>query len=456
MLNTTAIIESQRIYFQSGVTKDVKFRMAMLQKLRQAIRARETAILAALRHDLNKDPAEAYSTEVGFVLAEIKHTLRHLARWSRPQRVGTPLMHFPSSSKIYTEPYGVVLIMAPWNYPFQLAVAPLIGALAAGNCAVVKPSNDASQTSAVIARMLAEIFPPAYVTTILGGREANQSLLAERFDYIFFTGGEKVGRLVLESAARHLTPVTLEMGGKSPCLVDETADIDLAARRIVWGKFLNAGQTCVAPDYLLVQPQIKDQLLAAMAKYIRQFYGAEPTRNPAYPKIINEKHFDRLVRLIQCGHVAIGGDVNPDTGQIAPTVLDAISWDSPLMQDEIFGPLLPMIDYTDLPAALAAMAARPKPLAFYLFSTSRQNQQAILSQASFGGGCINDTIVHLANPNLPFGGVGASGIGSYHGRASFATFSNHKGILVKSNRIDVPVRYPPYAGKMKWLKLFMN
>ncbi len=450
------MIEKQQAFFLTGVTRDLAFRRTMLQKLRAAIISNEAAITAALQHDLNKDAFESYATEIGFIREEIKHALRHLSRWARPRPVPTPLAHVLSSSRIYAEPYGVVLILSPWNYPFQLAMAPLIGAIAAGNCAIVKPSDYARQTSIVIARIVSECFPADYITTVLGGRQANSSLLAERFDYIFFTGSEAVGRLVMESAARHLTPVTLELGGKSPCIVDETADIDLAARRIVWGKFLNAGQTCVAPDYLVVQTRVKAALLQSLAKYIHQFYGPSPAANASFPKIINEKHFARLARLMAANPVAIGGACNEQTRQIAPTVFDPVSWDSTLMQEEIFGPLLPLIEYTDLDSALTQIRERPKPLAFYYFSNDRKRQDQIIRQMPFGGGCINDTVVHLANPHLPFGGIGASGIGTYHGQASFSTFSRQKSILIKSNLLDIPVRYPPYTGKMKWLRLFMN
>jgi len=355
---------------------------------------------------------------------------------------------------IYSEPYGVVLIISPWNYPFQLAIAPLVGALTAGNCAVLKPSNHSPKTSEVIAEMLGKAFPEEYIAVVLGGREANKDLLAQKFDYIFFTGGPAVGRFVMEAAAKHLTPVTLELGGKSPCIVDATAKIDLAAKRIVWGKFINAGQTCVAPDYVFVQKGVKEKLLASMAKYISKFFSK--TYEQKFPKIVNEKHFQRLLGLMESGDIYCGGKSDPKINRIEPTILDNVSWESPIMQEEIFGPLLPVLEFEDLEDVVKQVNARPKPLALYLFTTSKANEKHILTSISHGGGCINDTVVHLATPYLPFGGVGESGMGSYHGKASFDTFSHKKSIMKKSNLIDIPLRYPPYPESTKLLKKFMK
>lgn len=381
------------------------------------------------------------------MLDEVQYMLKHLQGWMKPQRVRTPLTQFPSQCFRLSEPYGVVLIMAPWNYPFQLSLAPLVGALAAGNCAVIKPSAYAPHTSALLARMVRELYPDWLVTVVEGGREENSALLEQRFDYIFFTGGVSVGKLVMEAAAKHLTPVTLELGGKSPCIVDETADIRLAARRIVWGKFLNAGQTCVAPDYLLVQSNVKERLVAAMKKEIRRQFGKEPLENKNYPKIINEKHYRRLVRLMEdCGILA-GGKTSDVSMKIEPTILDQVHGESPVMQEEIFGPLFPVLTFDTLKEAAAFVNGREKPLALYLFTKNKENEKYILSHVSYGGGCINDTVVHLATPHMPFGGVGSSGMGSYHGRESFTTFSHQKSIMKKALWLDLPLRYAPYR---KW------
>ena len=449
-------LQSQRSFFAVGKTKDLAFRIRQLHRLRNSILKHEDEILHALKLDLNKSAFEAYETEVGIVLEEIKYTLNHLAGWTQPKRKATPIVHFPASSYLYSEPYGCVLIMAPWNYPFQLTMTPLIGAIAAGNCAVVKPSEYSFHTSEIMGRILKENFPSSYIGLIRGGRIVNQTLLEEHFDYIFFTGGVTVGKFVIESAAKHLTPVTLELGGKSPCIVDETADIDRAAKRIVWGKFLNSGQTCVAPDYLLVHSSVKERLTCAIKKYIKAFYGDAPEKNPDYPKIISQKHFDRLLSLMQSGHLTVGGQYNEDTLQIAPALLDHVKWNSAVMQEEIFGPLLPIIEFDRLEDAFSMINAHAKPLALYMFTSKKENADDALKAISFGGGCINDTIIHLSNPNLPFGGVGDSGMGQYHGINSFLTFSHQKSIIRKSNMVDIPFRYPPYKNHIKLLKKFLG
>lgn len=446
----------QKQFFQGGTTKELAFRKRMLQRLLQGITDREAAILAALKEDLNKAPFEAYAAEVSLVREEIHFFLKNLKRFARPRRVKTPLVHFPAKSTIYSEPYGRVLIMSPWNYPFQLTLVPLIGALAAGNTAVVKPSNYAPATARVMAELLEELFPPEYVSVVLGGREANQALLQQKFDYIFFTGSVNVGKLVMESASRHLTPVSLELGGKSPCFVDESADIDLAARRIVWGKFLNAGQTCVAPDYLLVHSSVRKPLLEAMKKYILQFYGPQPETNPDFPKIITEKHFQRLKGLLESSQVAFGGTTNPETRQMAPTLVYPAAAEDEVMQEEIFGPLLPILEYESLDEAISFVQERPRPLALYLFTKKKAAEKRILSTLSFGGGCINETVMHLVSPHMPFGGVGDSGMGGYHGRVSFDTFSHKKSILKKSRFLDVPLRYPPYKRGLGIIRKFMG
>ncbi len=457
MNNINEIIKAQRAYYDTGATRSLSFRKEQLQKMRRWIHAHEEEIYEALRKDLNKAPFEAYATEMGIVLEEIKYACSHLNGWARPKRVLTPITQFPSACFRYPEPYGVVLVMSPWNYPFQLTLAPLVGALSAGNCAVVKPSAYSPATSAVIAKMIGEIYPKQYVSVVLGGREENKELLNQRFDYIFFTGGVTVGKLVMESASKYLTPVTLELGGKSPCIVDETANIKLAAKRLVWGKFLNAGQTCVAPDYLFVHKSVKDALLGEIKKQIKAMFGEQPEKNPDYPKIINDKHFARLQGLMKDGHIVTGGQINEETRQIAPTVIEDITGNSPVMQEEIFGPILPVMEFTDLAQVIEFVNKREKPLALYFFTTKKEREKLILSRVSYGGGCINDTVVHLATSYMPFGGVGGSGMGQYHGKESFETFSHRKSIMKKSLLIDIPLRYAPYKDLyLKVLKLIQK
>ena len=443
-------------FYSIGHTKDIAFRRLQLKKLRQVILHYEADILRALKQDLNKAPFEAYETEVGIVLQELNHTIKHLYGWARTSRVHTPLMHFPASSYIYREPYGTVLIMSPWNYPFQLTLVPLIGALAAGNCVVLKPSEYSVHTAAVIEKMITENFDSGYISVVRGGRDANRSLLDQRFDYIFFTGSPTVGRLVMKSAAWHLTPVTLELGGKSPCIVDETAKLDLAAKRIAWGKFLNAGQTCVAPDYLLVHPSVKDALMEKMKEVIHTFYGDDVLHNNDYPKIINRKHFERLQGLMKDETLFCGGSSDAETLSIEPAILSEATWDSPVMQEEIFGPLLPVLSYDNLQDTLELLQKQPKPLAFYYFTQSKKRATHALRQVSFGGGCINDTIIHLSNPHLHFGGVGESGMGQYHGKASFDTFTHQKSVIKKSTSIDISLPYPPYKNHLPLLRKFMR
>ena len=443
-LDIKTIINNQREYFQKGTTKPVSFRLEKLKTLKKVIIRREQEITTALKKDLNKAPFEAYATEIGLTLEELKYAIRHLPAWAKTRRVRTGLANFPAKSCITPEPYGIALIMTPWNYPFYLALTPLIGTIAAGNCSIIKPSAYAPHTSSVVAKIISDCFAEEFVSVVEGGRQINQDLLSEKFDYIFFTGSVAVGKTVMRAAAEHLTPVTLELGGKSPCIVDRQVNIDLAARRITWGKFLNAGQTCVAPDYLLVHKSVKDELLGGIKKHISNFYGQDPCSNPDYPKIINRRHFNRLLNLLQDGDLITGGQYNKDKLAIEPTVIEHITWDDPVMQEEIFGPILPVLEYEDLETVMAELSRKPSPLALYFFSTNRKNQQRVVSNLSFGGGCINDTVMHLANPHLPFGGIGNSGMGAYHGKASFDTFSHHKSILNKSNLLDIKLRYPPY------------
>ena len=438
------IIKAQRAYFAKGQTLDVEFRQRQLVKLRQAIKKYEEEILEALKKDLNKPQFEAYGTEIGLVLDEAKFALKHLRGWAKPRRVRTSIINFPSDSRIYPEPYGVALIMSPWNYPVLLTLDPLVGAISAGNCAVVKPSNYSPHVSAIIKKMLGEIYPPEYVAVVEGGREENQSLLKQHFDLIFFTGSVSVGRMVMEAASRNLTPVCLELGGKSPCIVDGTADISLAAKRIVWGKFLNAGQTCVAPDYLYVQEDVKEELLEKMIHYIKKFYGEDAQHSEEFPRIVNQKHFERLLGLLGSGEVVCGGGFDRTRLQMAPTILDGVSWESPIMQEEIFGPILPVLTFRDLREAVEIVKERPKPLAGYLFTSNRENERYLLKHLSFGGGCVNDTIMHLVSSHMPFGGVGNSGMGGYHGKDSFLAFSHRKSVLKKARWLDMPMRYAPY------------
>jgi aldehyde dehydrogenase (NAD+) len=455
-LDIQVAIAKQRTFFATGQTKDYNFRVAQLNKLSQLIKEHEQLILDAVYADLRKPAIEAFGSEVLVTLSEIKFVLKHLKTWMKPKKVGTPINLFPSSSYIYTEPLGVVLIVAPWNYPFALTIQPLIGAIAAGNCAILKPSEHTPHTSQAIAKIINDNFDPNFIIAIEGGIETNQALLAERFDHIFFTGGTAIGKIVMESAAKHLTPVTLELGGKSPCIIDETCDLEITAKRIVWGKFYNAGQTCVAPDYLLVQKNIKSALIEKLVTHVKAFFGENAQTSPDLARIVNDRQFDRLVGLLDEGKVLIGGNSDKSDRFIAPTLIDTVSPNSKIMAEEIFGPILPILEYDQLSEAIAFVNAHPKPLALYFFSSNKQNQERIIQETSYGGGCFNDIIMHLGNPELPFGGVGHSGMGSYHGKASFDTFSHRKSVLKNSFRFDLKWRYPPYKMTLESLKKFIN
>lgn len=456
MADINKIVEKQKKYFKSGETLGLDFRLNALKKLKNSIINREKEILDALKKDLNKSAFEAFECEVGLVLDEINYAIKNLPQWVKIKKVRTPIMHFLSSCYRISEPYGVALIMSPWNYPFELTIPPLIGSIAAGNCSVVKPSDYSPATSAVIAKILGECFKPEYVSVIQGGREENTALLEEKFDYIFFTGSVAVGKIVMASAARNLTPVTLELGGKSPCIVDKDVNVDLAARRIVWGKFLNAGQTCVAPDYLLVHKAVKKELLDCMQTYIKQFYGYQPCKNEEYVRIVNEKHFNRIKAYLDNGDLFTGGQTDEKSLHIAPTILNNITWDDPVMAEEIFGPVLPVLEFTEISEVIDSVTSRPKPLALYLFTNNKDVEKRIVQRISYGGGCINDTIVHLASKYMPFGGVGDSGMGEYHGKWSFDTFTHTKSILKKSNLIDIKLRYAPYKNKLRLFKLLFG
>ncbi|KOR82568.1 aldehyde dehydrogenase [Paenibacillus solani] len=450
-----AIVSAQQRYFRQNITREVDFRLQQLTKLRQVLIARELEIVEALRKDLNKSEQEAYTTEIGMVYKELSFIIKNLKRWAKPKRVRTALTHIGSKSMVYTEPYGNVLIIAPWNYPWQLAISPLIGALAAGNTAIVKPSELTPCVSKLITAIIEETFEPQYVASVEGGPEVSESLLNQRMDYIFFTGSTKVGRIVMETASKQLTPVTLELGGKSPCIVHEDAPLALAASRIAFGKYTNAGQTCVAPDYILVHSKVKESFIAHLKTAITSFYGENPLINPDYGRIVSEKHFERLTGFLNNGTLRHGGNTSRERLLIEPTVLDDITWEMPVMEEEIFGPLCPILTYENIHEAVQAINARPKPLALYLFTENEDVQDYVLSSVSFGGGCVNDTLMHLATPYLPFGGVGESGMGSYHGEHSFHTFSHRKSVLKQTNRFDFKFRYPSKNG-LAILKKFMK
>lgn len=456
MKEIQSLILEQKAFFNTGQTKDAGFRKAQLDTLQKAVGENRAKILDALQQDLSKSAYEGYLTEVGIVLDEIRFIKKHLFKWAKARRVRTHLFQFPGSSYIYAEPYGVSLIISPWNYPFQLVIDPLIGSMAAGNCSVVKPSEYAPHTAQVFSEIISDNFDPSYIAVVEGEAAVSQALLDEDFDYIFFTGSVAVGKTVMQAAARHLTPVTLELGGKSPCIVDRDVNLDVTAKRICSGKFINAGQICIAPDYLLVHQEIKLELLDRIKFFIHEFYGADPQRSADYPRIVNEKHFLRLAQLMHTGKIITGGQSDRQSLYIAPTIIDDIAWEDPIMQDEIFGPLLPVLAYDQLSEAISQVKKLPKPLAFYYFSNNRQNGEKIIRDTSFGGGCINDTLLHFANPHLPFGGTGSSGIGSYHGKKSFETFSHQKSILKRSFRLDAPLRYPPYGNKLKILEKIMR
>ncbi|WP_445636097.1 Aldehyde dehydrogenase [Nostoc sp. DSM 114161] len=453
--NISEIIQHQREFFQTGKTKDINFRIEQLQKLKQAIIEHEQEIIEALQADLHKPVVETYLTEIA-VIKEIDYAIKHIKTWTKPKKAPVSLEFFSYSARIYPEPVGVVLIISPWNYPFQLAISPLVGAIAAGNCAIIKPSEIASHTSSIVAKIITKYFHQDYIAVVEGGVEASQKLLAEKFDRIFFTGGTAVGKIVMEAAAKHLTPVTLELGGKSPCIVDTDINVEYTARRITWGKFINAGQTCIAPDYLLVDKNIKKYLIDSLEKSLKEFYGDNPANSPDYARIISQKHFDRLSKFLEDGKVIVGGETKSSERYIAPTIIENVSLEDSVMQEEIFGPILPIIEYSDIAEAIALINSRPKPLALYLFSQNKSLQKRVLQETSSGGVCINDTIMHVGVTSLPFGGVGDSGIGNYHGKASFDTFSHHKSVLQNSFWLDLKWRYAPYQNKLPLIKKLLG
>ncbi len=451
------LLQSQREFFDNGKTLDVKFRIQMLKKLYTTVKKYESEVLEALNQDLGKSRFEGFMCEAGLCLTEISYLIRHTKKFAKRKIVYSPIAQFASVSYKQNSPYGNTLIMSPWNYPFLLTIEPVADAIAAGNTAIVKPSAYSPKTSEIISKIIGEVFPREYVAVVTGGREENACLLEEKFDFVFFTGSQNVGKEVLRHTAETLTPAVLELGGKSPCIVDETAKIPLAAKRIVFGKYLNCGQTCVAPDYILCHRSIKDKLVEEVKKQIAKQYGEKPLNNPNYGKIVNEKHFERICSLIDKDKVVYGGNINKDTLQIEPTVMDNVTFDDAVMGQEIFGPLMPIITFDSIEEAVKHQSSLAKPLALYMFSSNRKNIKYVTNRLSFGGGCINDTIIHLATSEMPFGGVGESGMGSYHGRAGFEAFSHTKSIVDKKTWMDLPMRYQPYKKLYeKMLKLALR
>ncbi len=456
-MKISEITELQRKFFKTGKTLDPAYRLAALEKLEKAVKAHEKEVMEALMQDLGKSEQEAFMCEYGLSLSELNHMKKHLKSYARRRRVKTPLTNVLASSYVYKMPYGNVLVMSPWNYPFLLTMEPLIDAIAAGNTVVLKPSAYSPNTSLAIKHIVEEAFEEAYVAVTLGGRAENQKLLDEKFDLIFFTGSQRVGTEVMQKAAVHLTPVTLELGGKSPCIIDRDADIKLAAKRVVFGKYLNLGQTCIAPDYVLCHKEVKEEFIKAVKAEIEKQFPEPFSSGSGYGKIINEKHFDRLMGLIDQNKVVVGGRSDRDTLKIEPTVMDNVAYEDAIMQEEIFGPLMPILEFEDLDKVLEDIDDRPHPLAFYYFTNDLKKAKDVISRCRFGGGCINDTIIHIATSYMPFGGVGASGMGNYHGKSGFDTFSHSKSIVDKKRLLDVNMRYQPYdAFKLKLIKMFLK
>lgn len=452
-----SIIQSQNSFFATGKTLPISFRKEALGKLKAALYKYEEKISGAIKSDLGKSAFESYMCETGLVINEISHMEKHIKSFAKEKRVRTPLAQFASRSFTKPSPYGTVLIMSPWNYPLLLTLGPLVDALAAGNTAVIKPSAYSPATSNIIKTIITEVFPTEYVAVVTGGREENNFLLDEKFDYIFFTGSKAVGSLVLQKAAPHLTPVTLELGGKSPCIVDAYANLRLAAKRIVFGKFLNCGQTCVAPDYILCHKSIKNKLIEFIKAEIKTQFGESPLNNPDYGKIVSKKHFDRILSLINAEKTVYGGKSQSEALKIEPTVMDNVIQKDAVMQEEIFGPVLPILTFETIDEVIEIVNNNPKPLALYIFSSDKQNICKVTSRCTFGGGCINDVVIHLATTNMGFGGVGESGMGSYHGKVGFETFSHTKSIVDKKTFIDLPMRYQPYKKfNEKLIRMFLR
>jgi len=455
-LNIPEILQHQRDFFKSQKTKNVTYRIQKLKELKRTIVSREQDIYDALKKDFHKSEFESYMSEYGLLISELDLVLKNLNSWSKPKRVKPSMLTFPASDYIYKEPYGVVLVIAPWNYPFILAIEPLMMAIAAGNTVVVKPSELTSNTSKLVTEIIESVFKQEYVASIEGGISVASELLEQRWDYIFFTGSVSVGKIVAQAAAKHLTPTTLELGGKSPCIVDNTIDIKLASRRIVWGKFFNAGQTCISPDYIIAHTSVKEKLITCLKTEIIRAYGENPKLSEDYPRIINEKNTNRLVEMLDDVHVVFGGKYDITESYIEPTIIDNPSLKSKLMQDEIFGPILPILSYSDENEIDDIITNYEKPLSLYIFSKNKIFTNKILKRFSFGGGAINDPLIHFGNHRLPFGGVGASGIGAYHGKHGFDTFSHHKSVSKRGTWFDPPIRYAPYKNKLSLLKKMFN
>jgi len=439
----TQLIVDQKTFFSTQQTKDVSFRLSQLKKLKSSILKNRSAIEDALWKDLHKSPEESYITEISVVIGELNHHIKHLKKWTKAKRVPTPFYLFPSRSKVIFEPLGLSLIISPWNYPFQLLINPLIGSISAGGCSIIKPSPHTPTVASVIENMITEIFDPKYIAVIQGGRLVNAYLFKQQFDIIFFTGSTNVGKVVMKAAAEHLTPVILELGGKSPCIVDANANIDIAAKRIAWGKLINAGQTCIAPDYLFAHSSIKEELLTKIAANFKEIYGENSKESRFYPRIINERAVNRLEDLLKQGEIYAGGEVDIKEKFISPTIIDHVEPDFLIMQDEIFGPILPVMSFNHIDEPISYINKKDKPLAFYYFGTNKQ-AKSILSKTTSGGVCVNDTIMHIANHNLPFGGVGSSGMGKYHGKESFLAFSNRRGVITTPTWMDLPLKYVPF------------
>lgn len=448
------IYSRQQAFFESGATRSYAFRKVQLSKVKHAVKKYENKIIEALSKDFRKSSFETYGTEIGPLLTEIRHTIGSLKNWMRPQRVGTPLPFLPSSSWTYSDPLGITLIISPWNYPFLLMMRPVISSMAAGNTMILKPSEISSHTASVITEMIREYFDEEYIAVINGDGQAigNELLNNYHFDHVFFTGSVNVGRSIMQMAAKHLSPVTLELGGKSPCIVDREADVDFAAKKIVWGKMLNAGQTCVAPDYLLLHEDVKDKFLASFKKVICEMYGNDPKQSPDFARIISDRRFQALVKFLGDGEILFGGETDASERYIAPTVILNVKGEDAIMKEEIFGPILPVIIYRERQEVFQHIAANPYPLALYIFSSNKKTSEYFIENIRFGGGCVNNTLIHLGNPDLPFGGVGTSGIGQYHGKHGFDTFTQVKSIMKTPTWFDAPLWYPPYKNNVKWIK----
>lgn len=449
------LVRNQHELFTSGITRSHKYRRNQLKRLQLLILENESAIIDAIHKDFGKAPAESYLSEIRYVEQDLKHTLKKLTEWMKPEKVPTPVVHYPANSYIIPEPYGVVLIISPWNYPFQLLFDPLIASIAAGNCTVLKPSELTPNTSGLIHKLINQYFKPEYVGVVEGAVDETTVLLQQPLDYIFFTGSTKVGKIIMQAAAKQLTPVTLELGGKSPCIVDKNTNIKISGRRIAWGKFLNAGQTCIAPDYVFVHKDIKEQIIDSISNTILEFYGQNPEESSNYARIVNLGHYHRLAAYLQEGKIRCGGNTNERTRYIAPTILDDVDWNAKVMQDEIFGPILPVMEFTDTEQMIKEITTRPKPLACYVFSKNKAFITKIESDVSAGGMCINDTISHIVSNNLPFGGVGDSGMGAYHGKHSFDTFTHYKSVMKRRFFLDLKLKYPPYQ-PIKTLKKLLR